>query len=184
MSNSSVSAILSDDGRHLVTLGGKTAQLWSLLPQTALPSALLQGEPVDAGFFSPDGRRIATRGGNEVRVWDLATSRMAFPPLKDPLPVIYAEFSPDGTRLVSCCRDDQFTKCYAQVWDVATQTYVFKDKYYGRDLKAGEEFQEALTRFLYNGADRSSILRHIPTVLQNGLVINSASQSGIRMSST
>ncbi|KAK1778495.1 SAICAR synthase-like protein [Copromyces sp. CBS 386.78] len=55
--------------------------------------------------------------------------------------------------------------CGLQVWDVATQSYVFKDKYYGRDLKAGQEFQDALTRFLYDGVDRASILRHIPTVL-------------------
>ncbi|KAK4451808.1 inositol hexakisphosphate kinase 1 [Podospora aff. communis PSN243] len=56
--------------------------------------------------------------------------------------------------------------CGLQVWDVKTQGYVFKDKYYGRDIKKGQEFQDALTRFLYDGVDRSSILRHIPTVLQ------------------
>lgn len=56
--------------------------------------------------------------------------------------------------------------CGLQVWDAKTENYIFKDKYYGRDLKAGQEFQDALTRFLYDGVDRSSILRHIPTVLQ------------------
>ncbi|KAL1881988.1 hypothetical protein VTK73DRAFT_3317 [Phialemonium thermophilum] len=56
--------------------------------------------------------------------------------------------------------------CGLQVWDVKSQSYIFKDKYYGRDLKAGREFQEALTRFLYDGVDPSSILRHIPTVLR------------------
>lgn len=56
--------------------------------------------------------------------------------------------------------------CGLQVWDAKAEEYVFRDKYYGRSLKAGLEFQEALTRFLYDGADRSSILRHIPTVLQ------------------
>ena len=56
--------------------------------------------------------------------------------------------------------------CGLQVWDAKTESYVFKDKYYGRDLKAGQEFQDALTRFLYDGVDQSSILRHIPTVLQ------------------
>lgn len=56
--------------------------------------------------------------------------------------------------------------CGLQVWDAKSQEYVFRDKYYGRSIKAGPEFQEALTRFLYDGADRSSILRHIPTVLQ------------------
>lgn len=56
--------------------------------------------------------------------------------------------------------------CGLQVWDVETQSYVFKDKYFGRNLKAGREFQDTLTRFLYDGVDPSSVLRHIPTVLQ------------------
>ncbi|GKT44463.1 putative intramembrane protease [Colletotrichum spaethianum] len=56
--------------------------------------------------------------------------------------------------------------CGLQVWDVKSQSYVFKDKYFGRDLKAGQEFQDALTRFLYDGVDYASILRHIPTILQ------------------
>lgn len=56
--------------------------------------------------------------------------------------------------------------CGLQVWDAKTEQYVFRDKYYGRSLKAGSEFQEALARFLYDGVDQSSILRHIPTVLQ------------------
>ena len=56
--------------------------------------------------------------------------------------------------------------CGLQVWDVREETYVFKDKYYGRNLKAGDEFQCALTRFLYDGKDLQSILRHIPTILQ------------------
>ncbi|KAK0748534.1 hypothetical protein B0T21DRAFT_344181 [Apiosordaria backusii] len=56
--------------------------------------------------------------------------------------------------------------CGLQVWDVQTQSYVFRDKYYGRTLKKGGEFQGALTRFLYDGVDPGSILRHIPTVLR------------------
>ncbi|KAI1106786.1 SAICAR synthase-like protein [Jackrogersella minutella] len=56
--------------------------------------------------------------------------------------------------------------CGLQAWDAKSQTYVFKDKYYGRDLKAGSEFQNALTIFLYDGVDYSSVLRHIPTILQ------------------
>lgn len=56
--------------------------------------------------------------------------------------------------------------CGLQAWDAKSQTYVFKDKYYGRSLKAGDEFQSALTMFLYDGVDYSSVLRHIPTILQ------------------
>ncbi|KAI0472425.1 hypothetical protein F4859DRAFT_522332 [Xylaria cf. heliscus] len=56
--------------------------------------------------------------------------------------------------------------CGLQTWDARSQTYVFRDKYYGRDIKAGKEFQDALTMFLYDGVDYSSVLRHIPTILQ------------------
>ncbi|KAI2642073.1 hypothetical protein GGS21DRAFT_486930 [Xylaria nigripes] len=56
--------------------------------------------------------------------------------------------------------------CGLQTWDAKSQTYVFRDKYYGRDLKAGKDFQDTLTMFLYDGVDYSSVLRHIPTILQ------------------
>ncbi|KAI5805069.1 hypothetical protein EDC01DRAFT_720714 [Geopyxis carbonaria] len=55
--------------------------------------------------------------------------------------------------------------CGMQVWNTKTNSYLFEDKYFGRDLKAGREFQNALTRFLYNGQDNQSIIRHIPTIL-------------------
>lgn len=55
--------------------------------------------------------------------------------------------------------------CGLQVWDAKSQSYIFQDKYFGRDLKAGHEFQDALTRFLYDGLDYNSVLRHIPTIL-------------------
>ncbi|KAH6713782.1 hypothetical protein BKA61DRAFT_482650 [Leptodontidium sp. MPI-SDFR-AT-0119] len=55
--------------------------------------------------------------------------------------------------------------CGLQVWDVKSQSYIFQDKYFGRDLKVGLEFQNALKRFLYDGIDYSSVLRHIPTIL-------------------
>lgn len=55
--------------------------------------------------------------------------------------------------------------CGLQVWDSTTQAYIFQDKYFGRDLKAGLEFQNVLKRFLYDGIDYSSVLRHIPTII-------------------
>ncbi|KAL7276613.1 inositol polyphosphate kinase kcs1 [Rhizina undulata] len=56
--------------------------------------------------------------------------------------------------------------CGMQVWNVKSNSYIFEDKYFGRDLKAGREFQSALTRFLFDGQDKKSILRHIPTILE------------------
>lgn len=63
-------------------------------------------------------------------------------------------------------RDLGVRLCGMQVWNVKSQTYLFQDKYFGRDLKAGDEFQNALTRFLFDGQTKSSVLRHIPTILK------------------
>ncbi|EGX87971.1 inositol hexaphosphate kinase KCS1, putative [Cordyceps militaris CM01] len=56
--------------------------------------------------------------------------------------------------------------CGLQVWNNRTQSYDFQDKYFGRRVKAGSEFQDALQMFLYNGVDLQSILRHIPVILR------------------
>ncbi|KAK5224470.1 inositol polyphosphate kinase kcs1 [Exophiala xenobiotica] len=55
--------------------------------------------------------------------------------------------------------------CGMQTFNSKTQKASYEDKYYGRDLKAGREFREALTRFLYDGISYSSVARHIPTIL-------------------
>ena len=56
--------------------------------------------------------------------------------------------------------------CGMQVWNVKTQEYVFEDKYFGRDIKAGNGFQDALKRFLNNGDGYGSTIRHIPVILE------------------
>ncbi|KAF3913747.1 hypothetical protein AA313_de0207871 [Arthrobotrys entomopaga] len=53
--------------------------------------------------------------------------------------------------------------CGMQVWSEAKQAYHFEDKYKGRDIKAGSEFQAALTRFL---GDKENIKRFIPVILK------------------
>ncbi|CAK7272687.1 inositol polyphosphate kinase kcs1 [Sporothrix epigloea] len=56
--------------------------------------------------------------------------------------------------------------CGMQVWNASLNSYVFHDKYFGRNVKAGQEFKSALRHFLYDGSDLSSILRHIPILLE------------------
>jgi inositol-hexakisphosphate kinase len=56
--------------------------------------------------------------------------------------------------------------CGMQVYNVRKQTYIFEDKYFGRDLKAGGEFREALKRFFYDGIGHAQALKHIPAVLE------------------
>ena len=56
--------------------------------------------------------------------------------------------------------------CGMQVWNVKEQSYLFEDKYFGRDLKAGSEFQAALTRFLYDGVSYASVSTHVGVLLE------------------
>jgi inositol-hexakisphosphate kinase len=55
--------------------------------------------------------------------------------------------------------------CGMQVWNVKTESYLFEDKYFGRDLKAGAEFQAALARYFFDGLGYSSARRYIPVIL-------------------
>ena len=52
-----------------------------------------------------------------------------------------------------------------QVWDIKQKQYIFEDKYFGRDLKAGKEFQEALHRFFWDGKGYDAARKHIPTIM-------------------
>jgi inositol-hexakisphosphate kinase len=56
--------------------------------------------------------------------------------------------------------------CGMQIWNVKTQSYVFEDKYYGRDLKAGKEFQDALKKFFWDGSGYKAASKHIPVILE------------------
>jgi hypothetical protein len=56
--------------------------------------------------------------------------------------------------------------CGLQAWNAKTENYEFQDKYFGRRVKAGAEFQDALQKFLWNGFDYQSVLRHIPVILR------------------
>ncbi|KAI9803401.1 MAG: hypothetical protein M1833_000920 [Piccolia ochrophora] len=56
--------------------------------------------------------------------------------------------------------------CGMQVWNTQTESYLFEDKYFGRDLKAGREFQDALTRFLHDGVGPANVRSHIPVIIE------------------
>ena len=56
--------------------------------------------------------------------------------------------------------------CGMQVWNAKTSEYTFEDKYAGRDIRAGREFQDALLRFLSDGHSNTTALRHIPPLLE------------------
>ncbi|CAJ2511717.1 Uu.00g073420.m01.CDS01 [Anthostomella pinea] len=153
------------------------------LPQSSLPSAVPSELPSPALELKRIPRPInpkeaQTRHDSRVEYFLLLedlTAGMKRPCIMD-LKMGTRQY---GIEASSKKRESQRRKCAAttsrelgvrvcglQAWDAKSQTYVFKDKYYGRDLKAGREFQDALTMFLYDGVDYSSVLRHIPTILQ------------------
>ena len=56
--------------------------------------------------------------------------------------------------------------CGMQVYNVREQNYLFQDKYYGRDLTAGGDFRDALTRFFFDGIGHAQAHKHIPAILE------------------
>ncbi|KAL8870524.1 MAG: hypothetical protein Q9174_003453 [Haloplaca sp. 1 TL-2023] len=56
--------------------------------------------------------------------------------------------------------------CGVQVWDMKQDIRIYKDKYSGRDVKAGRDFQDSLKQYLYDGLSRGSILHRIPAVIE------------------
>ena len=56
--------------------------------------------------------------------------------------------------------------CGVQVWDMKNGVRIYKDKYSGRDIKAGREFQDSLKEYLYDRISNKSILYRIPDVIE------------------
>ena len=56
--------------------------------------------------------------------------------------------------------------CGMQVWNRSEQNYLYKDKYWGRELRAGEEFQDAFKRFFYDGDSYQWAASLIPAILE------------------
>ncbi|KAI9660243.1 MAG: hypothetical protein M1831_003550 [Alyxoria varia] len=56
--------------------------------------------------------------------------------------------------------------CGMQTYDVQSQQFCWQDKYFGRDLKAGKEFQDVLTAFFFDGVDHNAAKRFIPTAMK------------------
>jgi len=53
-----------------------------------------------------------------------------------------------------------------EVWNAKNKGYVFQDKYFGRDLKVGRDFQHALMRYITSTAngEPTVLYHHIPTI--------------------
>lgn len=57
--------------------------------------------------------------------------------------------------------------CGMQVWDSHKGEYFYRDKYFGRKVKAGPQFRACLIKFLYDGKSQERVLRHIARILDD-----------------
>jgi WD40 repeat protein len=65
-----LASALSPDGKLLLAVSGKTAQLWNLASDKQTGQALASSDLITRGVFSPDGKRALTLNRSEVRVWE------------------------------------------------------------------------------------------------------------------
>src|SRR5439155_2524666 len=113
--------LLSNDGRHLLVWGGRSAQTWNVPEGRMLARNVLHDERIESGVFNPAGDKVATWSGKVVKIWDATTGGDLFPPLEHGPHVNYSDFSPDGAWLVTCSCDKYFTKCSATIWNMTTR---------------------------------------------------------------
>ncbi len=125
-SNSLNGAVLSSDGRRLLTYSDKTAQTWDVLNQRPLSPPVILNAPIQSGVWSPDSDIVATTGARRVSVWSAIDGHMLFKPLPHPFPVKHVAFSPDGSQLVTSCATPLLDKCFAETWNARTGQPRFK----------------------------------------------------------
>jgi WD40 repeat protein len=127
-------ATYTADGKHLLTIGGNDATLWS--NETLKP--VMNYSPhgaVASAAFSPDGKLVVTGSwDHSAKIWEVATGH-AIRKLEGGHTgyINTAEFSPDGSLVLTASDDGT-----ARLWDVAsgTPTGIVFDGHHDRVLSA------------------------------------------------
>jgi WD40 repeat protein len=105
-------AVLSPDGKCVVSGGPTDARVWDAATGKAFGLPLRHESVVRAIAFSPNGNTILTGSRDPVaRLWDAATGQLVGL-LEHQGPVIAVAFSPDGRTLLTADEDGT-----ARIWD-------------------------------------------------------------------
>lgn len=109
-----LSVAFSPDGKQLLALDDRRAQLRDAASGTLIAPLLHGPDSTYCAAFSPDGKRVAT-GHSEglVVVWDAQTGKQLVGARKNDQTIVSIAFSPDGIRLVTADR-------HVRVWDANT----------------------------------------------------------------
>jgi hypothetical protein len=147
------------DGKRVVSWSSNTFEICDLPGLKKL--ARVHADRISCCLFSPAQNRLAVIAGKTVEIYDLDRDNAPIS-LSHLRNVGYAQFSPNGALLVSCCSDPVLTKCYAQMWDVATGRPV------GPQLKHGDGVLSAVFsrdghRVVTAAEDFTSVVWDVPS---------------------
>jgi WD40 repeat protein len=113
-------AVLSADGRRLLTRGGWGGGLWDMKRQ----EWLLHVPKTRAVALSRDGQLLAAANGTTVQLFDAVTGRGAATLKGHTRPVGSLLFAPDGRRLLSVSEWNPQGPREAKLWDPVTHRVV------------------------------------------------------------
>jgi WD40 repeat protein len=168
---------LNGDGKRLCVSSGAKAQLWDVASGQPVGPMLSHSNRIEGAFFSRNGLRLGLWGGHWLQVRD-AAGREVFSPLGHPFDLCYAEFSPDNSMVVTCGKDNVFTRCPAHVWDTATGKLISKLPH--RDGTISASFSPDSTRLITTSEDFTATIwdarsgRRLAPVLRHGDQVLSA----------
>jgi WD40 repeat protein len=113
-------ATFSDDGKMVLTVAGKTIQVWDAANRRALST--LRGHSMDVVMarFSPDGSKVVSASvDNTAKLWDRESGSLLLTLEGHTATVTSAVFNATGNRILTTSADG-----IGKIWDVVTGTNV------------------------------------------------------------
>ena len=112
-----MSAVISSDGRYVLTTGGDRApKLWEMATNRVIRQFNGHTDVVKSAVFSSDGRYVLTASTDHTaRLWEMATGKEIRQFTGHASWVHSAVFSPDGRSVLTASRDHT-----ARLWEAVT----------------------------------------------------------------